>query len=185
MVHLKDNSPLSTSELKVYFGGYDGKSFDPALIYDVADVRHHPGFNNQAPADAQRAVHDIAILKLSRAAPTPFRSVKILRDSAKIKAGQKVSIVGYGNIYFFSDANEPKSRLLRSFEWQILNPRGPLSGTIEFFRPKEITSLEDLPKVMGGMAAGDSGGPSYIVIDGVPYLIGVASGYRGENEVPS
>ena len=48
-----------------------------------------------------------------------------------------------------------------------------------------IQTIEDYQNAVGGMAGGDSGGPAFTILEGKPFLIGVASGYRFEDERPS
>ncbi|MBP9682718.1 MAG: trypsin-like serine protease [Bacteriovorax sp.] len=136
------------------------------------------------------------ILKLKKAAPNSSIPVPFLTEPSLLVANAPVTIAGFGNTLFIGDSDEPKSRILRSFETRILNPISPKNGMIEFHRNFDLLKTFDFqfsktpghPELddNGGMAAGDSGGPAYITFSNKTYIIGIASGYKdSEGEIAS
>lgn len=181
VVNFSTGEDLKASGLTVYFGNYDGRNWNEPLAVRGESLRRHPDYQvMNVEADPTRKVHDIALVKLSRPAPEGFVPARVLLTDV-LAAGQPLLLAGFGNIYFMGDSNEPKSRLLRLFETSVETPSHPVSGQMEYWRPTNISTLEDYQKYVGGMAAGDSGGPAYLVLDGIPFVAGVASGYRYEN----
>lgn len=167
VVDLKTKVPFSASYIKIHFGNYDGENWDMDKVYEVEAINYHVGFDNSRPVNIKRELHDIALVKLKQPAPSGFEPVKLLKFSDLLQVGQAINIAGFGDKYpYMGDPSEPASRILRMYKTEITQTRGEYSGMLELLN----TGF--------GMAAGDSGGPAYAVIDEIPYLIGVASGYK-------
>ncbi len=125
----------------------------------------HPLF---AQVRGRRAtdVGDIALIKYQGATPTGYRPVNVLPNSSILKNGLPTTVVGYG----MSDSiRKTGVGILRQVSTTISNAR---------FSQTEL-QLEQ--RTGRGACHGDSGGPAFIVSNGVYYLWGVTS--RGDQDL--
>ncbi|MCO5141550.1 MAG: trypsin-like serine protease [Oligoflexia bacterium] len=172
------------SDLTIYFGNYDGENWVEHLARQGRNlVRHKDYIIKGQEISPTKKVHDIALIRLNAAAPTEFKPAPMLLNLEELSTEHELLLAGYGNIFFMGDKREPRSRILRTFETSVKTAVHPISGQMEYARPEVIRTIEDYQKYIGGMAGGDSGGPAYAVIKGTAYVVGIASGYR-YNEQP-
>lgn len=125
----------------------------------------HPLF---AQVRGRRAtdVGDIALIKYQGTTPTGYRPVNVLPNSSILKNGLPTTVVGYG----MSDSiRKTGVGILRQVSTTISNAR---------FSQTEL-QLEQ--RTGRGACHGDSGGPAFIVSNGVYYLWGVTS--RGDQDL--
>lgn len=179
VIDLKTNQPLDPKGFTIYFGNYDGANWNDQLARKGSDIRFHEKNSIVlSEANPSVAIHDVALVRFEGAAPADREVRPVLGNPALLTAGLPLLLAGYGNARFMGDPEEPKGRTLRSFETAVEVASHEISGQIEYSRPKVINSMEDYMKFIGGMAGGDSGGPAYATVNGVKTVVGIASGYR-------
>lgn len=107
---------------------------------------------------------DVALLKINGTLPTGFVKAQMIRDSSSLRAGQNVTLAGYG----ITDG-------VRQTETDVLR-----KTTVKMSDPK-FSSMEVVFDQTQGRGAchGDSGGPAYVTLAGKQVLLGVTSrGYK-------
>lgn len=187
VVNLDTGEVYPANRFRIYFGNFHHEQgrhdWRDEFAREVLDVRPHEAYDPRQNPDEDGEVHDIALLRLKTNAPTTFQPVGLLSDLGEIPEDRVVSIAGYGNIKFYGDPDEPRSRLLRTIAVTILSPQSLRTGMVEFKRPTTVRTMEDYAQLVGGMAAGDSGGPGFVKVGEVWKVFGVASSYR--RDIPS
>jgi hypothetical protein len=120
----KNAGVVPPQNLQVYFGlRYDSdRPIDKSKLRNVIGVIGHPEFM-QIGADGRGVYgHDIALLRLSQAAPARYKPAKALLDTNMITADAALKIAGFGTIYAPGDEREPRAQTLRSFDTMVLRP---------------------------------------------------------------
>ena len=120
-------------------------------------------------SNTQGNMYDIALVHFSGGLPEGFHAAQLLGDSNELSDGQEVVLAGYGvNLVPASPSSDRGSGTLRK-----------ITVNIEKAHTK---STEVLVDERHGKAScrGDSGGPAFVVQDGVYRLFGVTS--RGDLE---
>ncbi len=109
---------------------------------------------------------DIALVKYQGRTPPGYKAATILPNVSPLKNNAQIVLAGYG----FSDGVKKKGS-------------GVLRQTVTTIVNNQFSSTEILIEQRQGRGAchGDSGGPAYIVANGVYYLWGISS--RGNQEV--
>lgn len=99
----------------------------------------------------------------------PFDTLMKLKSENKIRG---LTAVGYGKYSYDQSKNEGKAGKKRSHTFR----RFDIFPTTRVFKvyPSEET-IEDLPGEKIATAHGDSGGPYFVTVDGVTYLVGLIS----------
>lgn len=170
VVDLETGAPIEAEKIKIYFGNYEVEKFNSQLLFDVSKAKAHPSYSVKNSRSGVVLFRDMALIEISGSAPQNFEPAKLLTNSKKLKHFMTLHLVGFGNSYLSDDSREEKPRILRTYEMQVINPRNKDTGLIYCENDRK-----------GGMAAGDSGGPGFVVIDEIPYLAGVASGYSDDD----
>lgn len=151
---------------RVALNALDQKSLRDAEIRRVQRVVVNPGYH------AHRPGNDISVLILKNDAdvePTPIAS------TAEIAAATKTMLVGFGN----TDVKATKGfGIQRKVEVDILHVRRAAGDDLD--EAEEALEFEsDFEFVAGGnghdSCNGDSGGPAYILVDGVRKVAGLTS----------
>lgn len=164
---LLEESIESQKNFKVIFGNYEpDKELPPIRSVVAVELADY----NPAAKEIDN-LSDIAILKIDGHIATGFRPVRILDGTSYNKGGIRNIIAGYGNLYPINDPLEPNSRILRQYNYTVSSETSS-TGMLIYNRER------------GGMAAGDSGGPAFVDINGELFLVGVASGYYLRNSSP-
>ncbi len=104
-------------------------------------------------------LHDIAIIKIKGEAPEGFEPVKIAANSEMFKAGDEITVAGFG---LKNDAFQMRTEALRK---AVIN--------IDKIWNTHIITNQTKDR---GICLGDSGGPAYIERDGKLILIGATRG---------
>lgn len=188
VVNLETGETYPASRFRIYFGNLEREGNGPhdwkeSRAREVKQVIAHPEYNPLLDPDKDFHVHDIALVRIKDEAPSDFREVKLLSDLSILTPMLPVTIAGYGNIKFYGDPEEPRSRRLRSFQTKIRDAQSSRTGMVTFYRPSQVSTQEEYIQLVGGMAAGDSGGPGFVKHEEQLYVFGVASGYR--HDIPS
>lgn len=134
----------------------------------------HPDY--ASPTSFGQAVNDVALVHLAEAPegvtpiPTLPRELALTADDIDVV---DLELVGYGRTE--SDTYGERRAVTRPFAYACFNPRGCLWrwGTLGLSSPAggNICHRKD----PGGTCRGDSGGPAFIVHEGVQYVAGVTS----------
>jgi secreted trypsin-like serine protease len=170
--YLRGGLITPAKDFLIYFGNYQ-RAHDLEKFRRVESYQIHPEYC-QTCGFGRGAMNDIAVVKLKGLAPAAFSIATLVRDQRRLTRGQEVFVAGYGNTLDYGNPNEPASRELRFFRTRIANPMHRTAGTVIF-----------VPAI-GKMAAGDSGGPAFLVSNGRPAVFGVASAYLDhEQTMPS
>jgi Trypsin len=188
-----NKEPVSADSIFVYFSlSYPiGSAPKPTLLRPVKDYRTNPIFltdGDQSVGLIEKG--DIALLKLALPAPSTYTPAAIDLDPATLVQGEGLTIAGYGRVYDSGDPREPKTIRLRSFDTLIYNPvstRFDYAGLIQLYHSQDLPRFKEKYSSgtdeqrhtieNAGERAGDSGGPAYVIINGKPYVAGIASGY--------
>jgi hypothetical protein len=130
----------------------------PRLI-TVARVVLHPRFD-PAQFQTRRPTPDLALLKLSQPLPGNFRAVRLARDPALPRPGDRYTLAGFG---MTAEGNEKSAGTLRTLTLPAIGTTGGIMVRLSGG---------------GGACTGDSGGPAFR--DGVvAAVIGWTTGPRG------
>ena len=149
--------------IAVSAGKLDLRDLSRPEVHAVASIRAHPNYNGVVEggdADGLGRLNDIAVLSLERPITT-VPSVRVLsmeQDDAHLDRGTEVVIEGYGLTNLVDDYQEPVLNIART-EYQR-------RSDFEF-----IAGRDGLPDTCNG----DSGGPVYVELGGVRYVVGVTS----------
>lgn len=160
-------------ELTVVFGTQNSPDSAPFISF-VDEVRIHPSYSvirtildkpveNRSIEEKKLLFNgwsDIAVLKLQTPAPASFQIATLL--DATLATGDEIVLAGYG-ISKIADGLETDDGLLRKVALPIFK---------DDFNPSEY--LIDQRKDRGS-CRGDSGGPAYVIKNGVVALAGVSS----------
>jgi hypothetical protein len=138
---------------------------DPVAVFDLIEVRRHPGFDIWAADDLY---HDVAVLILAEPATTRVPELEPIPVNCsplpESLEGQAVQHVGYG-------MTDETSWDLNTRQWWTVE------DVVEL-RPHDIVYRG---RGFSGVCYGDSGGPSlWRMPDGVVRTIGTASWIEGE-----
>lgn len=182
VVNLENGEPYPASRFRIYFGNFhraeDGThDWMESRARDVRQVIPHEGY--KIPYNGGD-LHDIALVRLKDEAPSDFEPATLLTDLSVLGEKQPVTIAGFGNIKYYGDPSEPRSRLLRSFKTFVHSARNEKTGMVTFVRPTTIRTDDEYRLAVGGMAGGDSGGPGFVEVGSELLVFGVASGYRDD-----
>lgn len=114
---------------------------------------------------ADKDTGDIAIMKISKAAPSGYRAASLLSDRMAIRNGSTVTLAGYG---ITDGQNQTGTAELRQVKVKVAD--------INFSK----TEVKVDQTAGRGACHGDSGGPAFVNIKGQNLLWGVTS--RGIND---
>lgn len=131
---------------------------DPTLIRDVTEVRQFRPWSRQSSAH-----YDIGWLRLAAPAPASYAPVPILLDPRKVRRGTRLTQVGYGRTSSFDYDFGSRLTVTTKFNRHV---------TDRMWRNVFVTG----PTPGYGTCEGDSGGPSYVAVDGVWHLVGILFG---------
>ena len=130
----------------------------PQLI-PVTRVVLHPRFD-PAQFQTRRPTPDLALLKLSQPLPGNFRAVRLMRDPALPRPGDRFTLAGFG---MTAEGNEKSAGTLRTLTLPAIGTTGGIMVRLAGG---------------GGACTGDSGGPAFR--DGlVAAVIGWTTGPHG------
>ncbi|MNJ96866.1 Trypsin [compost metagenome] len=136
--------------------------------------------------------NDIALLKFEGSLPPGYRPATMLADAAALVRGAMVSVAGYGVDDVSMETVDPKKMSRQKLEEGIENGEivcddhlthcfsvemsgdGTLRTAEAPIKAVHATEVR-LDETRKGTCSGDSGGPAYILKDGVYYLFGVTS----------
>jgi trypsin len=159
---------MEPSEIMVVAGPLDAAAATEADVREVERIALHPGFPNDAPSDDPTGggrYDDLAVVVL--ASPVTALSPVVIPTpeaaQAGLVAGAQLTITGYGTL----DADGK-------------------GGGVLYIAQTPFQRILDHELVAGAEGSpdtcpGDSGGPAYLVVDGVAELVGVTS--RGSANV--
>jgi secreted trypsin-like serine protease len=182
-----DGGVRSLGDLRIYFADFNGKDWDPIYTRAVSDVRVHPQFHENGVHNPIGEMHDVALVRIDREAPALFQPVRLSSDPSVLSKGSKITLAGYGRRLPLGDSREPAERVLRAYDTEVLDPRNETSGMLEYFHNSQFYDYEDpegMRRNLGGMMAGDSGGPAFATLNGKPFVVGIASCYRYPEQRP-
>lgn len=172
-----DDGPVDLKDVTVFFGPSNGLSWEGIPFAKVKSIATYPGYKR-----GEFLLPDLAVLHLDAEAPNCFSASSLLEDASLLKPGVPLIIAGFG----ISETKPPYSSewTLRRFETEIENPEAEnrlihLKKTCDLPRYSEDCEDSELkPTIeMFGERSGDSGGPAFVIVEGKPFLAGVASGY--------
>lgn len=119
-------------------------------LFEVARIVLHPRFDPAAFA-ARKAVPDLAILKLAKPLPAPFRAARLETEAAKPQPGDRYTLAGFG----VSAENDGTSvGRVRSLALPVIGNTIDTTGII-------MTRLSAKSGKPAGACIGDSGGPVF------------------------
>jgi len=149
------------SDFKVFLGEDDqdlsaGQVIEPSHF----EVRYTQDWDMFFPS------FDIAWIKLRQKVKAPFRPLPFLKDPTLLNKNTSIMIAGFGN-------SAPDGQLIKA--GKLLTKKTKLSAYLNNERYFNILFYSGGDK--GGTCHGDSGGPSYGLIDNKWYLLGVANGF--------
>lgn len=148
-------------DIKVFLGESD-QDLDNGLIIEPEDfqVRYKQDWDMFFPS------FDIAWIKLKTPAPFPFKALPFLDDPSRLRTGQDIHLVGFGN------SSPTEGKVVAGKKLQGMTK---LESYLDNNRYYNILSFKGEPGQ--GTCHGDSGGPAYAQIDGQWYILGVANGF--------
>jgi secreted trypsin-like serine protease len=124
----------------------------------VIGAEIQPAWSQAHPDDQDMG--DIAVVRFASDAPESFKPAHLASKKMSLKAGDTVTLAGYG----ITRANSQKGvGVLRKVDVKVLNPS---LGETEMVLDQSDGS---------GACHGDSGGPAFLVKDGKTYLVGVTN----------
>jgi hypothetical protein len=177
----------SSGDLRVYFAEFNGKDWDPIYTRAVSDLRVHPQFHDNGANNPTGPMHDIALIRIVSEGPAVFQPARLSSDPSMLGKGSKITLAGFGRKFPLGDSREPAERVLRAYDTEVVDPRNSLSGMLEYFHNMQFYDYEDPEGTrmnLGGMMAGDSGGPAFATLNGIAFVVGVASCYRYPEQRP-
>ena len=154
----------------------------------------HPSYKN-VPEDDKAVQHDIAIVKLSAAAPADFK-LAVLPNAKTIEqllVGSKLTFAGFGItnaiVRDFKKDQNGQPVLDKNGQPQVVEFASEGSGTLRKVSDMVVTHItSDLKEIsldqrnLKGACHGDSGGPALLQLqDGTEIQVGVTS--RGTNQL--
>ncbi len=156
---------VSTADLRIYFG--NNLETDPGEFRSVKWIEVHPDWNPSL------LTGDISLIKLASKAPANIKPIPALPAELKLTeadVGTTIEFSGFGKTE--DDVTGIKMHVHNEIE--LVCP-GPDACFLGFNRvaAKALAYLQ--PKPEGGPCSGDSGGPAFIVRDGVEYVTGATS----------
>ena len=184
------SSKTSSDKVDVQFGLTNVK----AQTIAAKDWIIHPEYANQ-PKDDKAVQHDIAIVKLSAAAPADFK-LAVLPNAQTIQqllVGSKLTFAGYGItnaiVRDFKKDQNGQPVLDKNGQPQVVEFPSEGSGTLRKVSDMVVTHItSDLKEIsldqrnLKGACHGDSGGPALLQLqDGTEIQVGVTS--RGTNQL--
>ena len=184
------SSKTSSDKVDVQFGLTSVK----AQTIAAKDWIIHPEYANQ-PKDDKAVQHDIAIVKLSAAAPADFK-LAVLPNAQTIQqllVGSKLTFAGYGItnaiVRDFKKDQNGQPVLDKNGQPQVVEFPSEGSGTLRKVSDMVVTHItSDLKEIsldqrnLKGACHGDSGGPALLQLqDGTEIQVGVTS--RGTNQL--
>jgi secreted trypsin-like serine protease len=140
------------------------------VFHDLAKTVVHPKFS-KATFDANRATPDLALLKAAARLPAKFLPAVLSTPRARVAAGERFAIVGYG---VTAPLDNRTAAVLRRADLIATGQPGNLQ--LRLFDP---ATKGDTPGL--GACTGDSGGPVYEERDGRRQVYGVISWSTGPN----
>lgn len=159
-------------------------------IRHVSDMKINEDYTRLQ--NAQMNTHDIALMKFKGTLPEGYKPATFLADQTWLKRGTTVTVAGYGVNLVDQKPLDPKKYPGNKLEQAIEAGEVVCDATETHCNEVEmkgdgilrqtqapIASLQEsevrLNESNAGTCAGDSGGPAYILKDGVFYLFGITS----------
>lgn len=156
--HCIEGSEIGGFEIDVAFGNQVGRND----IITVQQAVRHQNYNREAMLTRTngRAPNDIGLLLLSEKAPEEFSPIEPMTLSEDIKEGEDLVLAGFGITR--AGANSIDGAL-----------RKVVTSVFRLDRQQKEIEFED--ELGESACEGDSGGPAFVIRNGVLRLVGVTS----------
>ena len=186
----EDTKGATSEKIIVVFSTKVGAS--DAEIRDVAAIEVNPTYQYDLLRDGEdpekKPMNDLAVIRLSEAAPSTYQPVQIVPENTKYSKDQELILAGYG-------VTETRTRndtgTLREVAVDIVKDdtagkvlivKGPDLGVTAIVPPENDNAEPTTRPADGGACAGDSGGPAYLHSRSRWFVAGITS-YGEEFEV--
>ena len=172
--HCVENAPAASTRV-----GFGPTIFGSDTQWRRAESSHaHPDYGQVAATDPP--INDIAVVVLAEDPPEGVVPLPVLPASLQLTGadvGMAIEIVGYGDTQG-TGPEYTKLTTAATLDWVCVTPGGcDYTDDGEYAVGAQNTIGHD--QVPGGACSGDSGGPFFVVRDGVEYVAG-ANSYGGE-----
>ncbi len=131
-------------------------------IRPVDKMMLHPQYGTEN--DKGEDAYDIALVRFSGAKADGYETAQILKDDSVLKKGTSVTLAGYG---LTDGVNKTSDDRLRKVDVKVYQNFGQTEMILDQSHGK-------------GACHGDSGGPAFLNVGGVPYVWGVTSRGAGK-----
>ncbi len=155
--HCVAEMPASVTFL-IYFGTSLTDQKKISAVRTAIKKQIHPKYS----VNKEENGYDIALLKISEPAPVYIKPAALMKDSSKIKWGQKLTVAGYGYTSIVDSRNQGIIRNLKQAQVKIGK---------SWFSETEFQVFQ----FMNGICSGDSGGPAFLEENGELKLAGITN----------
>ena len=115
--------------------------------------------------------HDLAVAILDRPLPSSIKPQEIARADQALVNGMKLTAYGYGRSIDWGDSRgTPAAKRFKTRQ------RGHLVVSGKMLEDRNFTRMESKSR----LCQGDSGGPAYLMVRGVPVVVGLNSASGGK-----